>query len=110
MVLRIPGNETLSARISRRHLEIHHTPEGYTVTDISKAGTLHNGRPLVSGIAQPLRSGDLLIVAGVITLEVLLNGIRNAALAPPQIEVAVTGKWDVPLVFEASVGDMVTVE
>jgi serine/threonine protein kinase len=110
VVLRIPGNETLSARISRRHLEIHLASEGYTVTDISKAGTLHNGRPLVSGIAQRLQSGDLLIVAGVITLEVILNGILNTTLAPAQVEVAVTGRRDIPLVFEASVGDMVTVE
>jgi len=110
MVLRIPGNETQSARISRRHLELHRTAEGYCATDVSKAGTLHNGKPLTPGVAQPLQSGDILIVAGVITLEVLLHGVRTAAAAPKQVELPVNGNRTIPLVFEASVGDMITVE
>src|SRR6185436_16253733 len=67
-VVRVAGNEDLSARISRRHLEIVRTDDGFTVTDRSKAGTLLNDRPLPPGLAVPLSDGDRLVIAGVVTL------------------------------------------
>jgi hypothetical protein len=110
VVLRVPASETLSARISRRHLEIHRTPQGYVAVDHGKAGTLYNGQLMTPGVRQPLRSGDVLVVAGVIGLEVLLHDIPTVVLAPQQVEVPGAGSRTTPVVFEATVGDIVTVE
>jgi serine/threonine protein kinase len=53
VVLRVPGNDPLSARISRRHLEIDLRGGGFVVTDRSTGGTLHNGRPLLRDVPTP---------------------------------------------------------
>jgi hypothetical protein len=110
VVLRIPGNDPLSACISRRHLEIRLTTQGYVVLDLSKAGTLHNGRSMSPGVPEPLQVGDLLVVAGVITLEVLPSDTPLFPIAPRPIEVPAAGNRMAPIVFEASVGDVATVE
>ena len=45
LVLRVEGNDALSARISRRHFEIHHDEQGnYSLLDQSKLGVTINGR------------------------------------------------------------------
>lgn len=109
VVVRVPGNDQLSARISRRHLEIHRRGGQHVVLDHSKAGTLRNGRPLPHDVAVPLEAGDLLVLAGVVTLEVLLHNAPTWRLAAPEVEVAqATGP--APVVLEASLGDMVTAE
>src|SRR5262249_42560801 len=72
-VLRVPGNDALSARISRRHLEIRRDGEDFHVCDHSKAGTLHNGQPLTRDVPTRLQAGDRLVVAGVLTLVVGLE-------------------------------------
>jgi serine/threonine protein kinase len=109
LVVRVPGNDTLSARISRRHLEVHRTPEGFAVIDRSKAGTLHNGRPLARDAAVPLQPGDRLVLAGVITLQVVLAA---AGRQPPTLaEVSFTAPaGGNQVVFEATCGDMVTAD
>ncbi|HEY2787505.1 MAG TPA: FHA domain-containing serine/threonine-protein kinase [Fimbriiglobus sp.] len=109
-VVRVADNDALSARISRRHLEIVRTATGFAVTDHSKAGTIHNGRLLPPGQPVPLAHGDRLVIADVITLIVELDD--QIRLVPMVGEVAVPvgpeqtgGK----IVLEASVGDMMTV-
>jgi serine/threonine protein kinase len=111
-VLRVAGNDGLSARISRRHFEIHRTPAGFAVVDKSKAGVTRNGAPLPKDTPVPLSDGDRLGVAGVVTLEVLIQG---AGAAPPSIRQAALVEVPAPLgagggrvEIEASLGDMVT--
>ena len=109
MVLRIVGNDELSARISRRHCEILYDGRGFHIIDYSKAGTEHNGQLLPSDTAVPLADGDRLVVAGVVTLAVRLHvGARAAA---PQGEVQVTARGAAaPVVLEATCGDLVTLD
>ncbi|HUR55319.1 MAG TPA: FHA domain-containing serine/threonine-protein kinase, partial [Gemmataceae bacterium] len=91
-VLRVAGNDGLSARISRRHFEVHRTPTGFAVVDRSKAGLTRNGTPLPKDTPVELNDGDRLGVAGVVTLEVVIRvggdeGVKLAAAvevpAPP---------------------------
>ncbi len=110
VVLRVPGNDQLSARISRRHLEIHRHGDAWTVIDRSKAGTLLNGAPLQRDLAAPLAAGDRLVVAGVLRLEV---GLDDAVGARPSAgsEVSITHEaGGAPVVLEVSLGDVVTLE
>jgi serine/threonine protein kinase len=108
IVLRVPGDDAASARISRRHLEIHrHGREVYAL-DLSKAGTTLNGRPLTRGVAVPLAHGDRLAVAGVLSLEVLLGPSASVHAGPPPRPGAAWAHGKA--VLEVSVGDMVTVE
>jgi serine/threonine protein kinase len=108
IVLRVPGNDAQSARVSRRHLEIRRQGTAYVVIDHSKAGTVLNGRPLDRDVPAPLASGDRLVVAGVITLDVMLDQDSTVSLAPRCVEVPAAGLG--PVLVEVSVGDMVTVE
>src|SRR5262249_5147486 len=80
VVLRVPNNDRLSARISRRHLEIRRQGDDYVVVDRSRAGTLLNGRPLTRDVLTPLAGGDRLVVAGVLALEVEMAGAPTRAL------------------------------
>jgi hypothetical protein len=109
VVLRVPGDDALSARISRRHLEIHRQGDGFVAIDVSKAGTLLNGQPLPRGVAAPLAAGDRLVVAGVLTLEVDLSGAAGRA-AGSEVTFPLDGATPARVVLEATVGDMVTTE
>jgi serine/threonine protein kinase len=107
-VLRVTGNDELSLRISRRHLEVHRTPAGYEVTDHSRAGTWLNGRPLAPGVAEPLAHGDRLTVAGVLTLKVLLDN-PSATGTLPEVDLPTADRMG-RIVLEATLGDMVTLD
>jgi serine/threonine protein kinase len=111
-VLRVAGDDGLSARISRRHFELQRTSSGWSVIDRSKAGLTRNGEPLPKELPVELADGDRLGVAGVVTLEVAIrggvtdDGIKLAAL----VEVAAPAGSMGRLQIEASVGEMVTIE
>jgi serine/threonine protein kinase len=107
VVLRVAGNDQLSTRISRRHLEIRRAGGHFVVVDRSKAGTLRNGQPLPRDVAVPLEAGDRLVVAGAIALEVGFQG-AGAPTAPTEVEVPQPGGS--PIIFEATLGDLVTLE
>jgi len=108
-VVRVTGDDALSLRISRRHLEIRRTPGGYAVTDHGRAGTLLNGAPLPPGTAAPLAHGDRLAVAGVLTLEVLLDDVNRTAAAPT-LDMPVGENQAARLLLEATTGDIVTLD
>jgi serine/threonine protein kinase len=108
VVLRVTGDDDLSLRISRRHLEVRRTPAGYVVTDHSQAGTALNGQPLPPGAAVPLTHGDRLTVAGVLTLKVLLDAPRAESTISHVDLPAATGVGQI--VLEATQGDMVTLD
>jgi serine/threonine protein kinase len=106
VVLRVPGNSDLSTRISRRHFEIHREADGYFVTDRSKVGTELNGALLTREMPVPLNSGDRLVVAGVVELEVVFHASGPARLVRPEVLLpGVAG-----IILEATLGDMVTTE
>ena len=67
----VPGNDQLSARISRRHFEIRRVGADYCVTDLSRAGTLLNGQPLPSTAPHPsggrIRPRDSSVTAHAVT-------------------------------------------
>jgi len=108
-VLRVAGNDLLSARISRRHFEIRRNGDQYALVDVSKAGMLLNGDPVPKNAPVAINAGDKLTVAGVITLEVLFNheigGVISAGIHTSQASRA-PGQLE----FEASMGDMVTMD
>ena len=82
-MLRVAGDDRLTVRISRRHFEIRRNGSEYVVIDHSKAGLLLNGKPAPKDAPAPLRSGDVLVVAGVVTLEVLIgDGAPTGVVAP----------------------------
>jgi hypothetical protein len=110
-VLRITGNDQLSTRISRRHFEIHRSLEGYFVVDRSKLGLELNGQTLPKHMATLLRSGDRLFIAGVVTLEVLIQPHPVSGLVSALIQVpAAAAANKEQVVMEASMGDMITAE
>jgi serine/threonine protein kinase len=111
-VLRVAGNDALSARISRRHFELNRTPSGWVVVDRSRAGLTRNGSPLPKDTPVEVLDGDRLGVAGVVTLLVSLRGGAPDASAKQAavIDVPAPAGAGVQLQIEASVGDMLTLE
>ena len=113
LVLRVAGNDALSARISRRHFEVHRTLTGFAVVDRSKAGLTRNGDPVPKDAPVELADGDRLGVAGVVTLLVSLGRPGTGGLVRPGgvIEVpAPRAAGGGQMQFEASVGDLVTAD
>jgi serine/threonine protein kinase len=108
-VVRVAGNDPLSARISRRHLEITRTAGGFEATDRSKAGTTHNGTRLPAGQPVPLAHGDRLVIAGVVTLVVGLDDLPRLVPAVGKVSVPAAAGAAGKMLLEASVGDMVTI-
>jgi pSer/pThr/pTyr-binding forkhead associated (FHA) protein len=110
LVLRVPNNPQLSLRISRRHLEIRRQGEEYVAIDRSKGGTSCNGQPLAPNVPWPLRDGDRLVVAGLITLGVSLTGPRGVRPTLRQVQVPTSAPEGGKALLEVSLGDLVTVE
>jgi hypothetical protein len=110
LVLRVAGDDALSTRISRRHFEIVRTGGEYQVIDRGKAGLLLNGRALTRHEPTALAPGDRLLVAGVVELEVLLDPGGIAGFVAPVVHAPAVARGTTQVLFEASMGDMVTVE
>lgn len=112
-VVRVAGNDPLSARISRRHFELHRTPTGWSVIDRSKIGLTRNGEPLPKDTPVALLDGDELGVADVITLEVQIRSSwpDEGMVQMAMFELAApAGSGGGKVHIEASVGEMMTVE
>jgi hypothetical protein len=109
-VIRSQESDEKSLRISRRHFQILNRPDGLFVVDCSRSGTTLNGEKLEAGVPVRIHGSDRIVVAGVLTLEVLLSGVR---LPEERNKVGpVSSPVDSPhhLLFAASIGDMVTVD
>lgn len=109
IVLRVDGRDQQSLRISRRHLEIQRLGESFYVRDHSRGGTRLNNQELPRDRPIPLRSGDRLLVAGVLGLEfqVRVNFSPGEPVGPVVVRPE-AGKEGV--IIEATIGDMVTVD
>ncbi len=110
LVIRVPDADDQSLHISRRHLEIQRTGNQWRVVDCSRVGTQLDGVTLVKDQPVPLRSGSQLVLAGVITLEFLVQVESMAIDRQPLVNLAPNAARGMPIVMEASVGDMITVE
>ncbi len=109
-VLRIAGNDGLSARISRRHFEVRRLADGFAVIDLSKVGLTRNGVPVSKNAPERIADGDRLGVAGIVTLLVDLNGggpARPVGVVEVPAPIAAGGG---KVCIEASVGDLVTAD
>ena len=110
-VLRVAGNDVLSARISRRHCEIVRTEDGFAITDHSKTGVTRNGGQISKETAVDICDGDLLGIAGVVMLEVSLRPEEKRELFKhsPVVEIpAPSGVGGGQIQMEASLGDVAT--
>jgi hypothetical protein len=110
LVLRVAGDDALTTRISRRHFEIVRAGDAYQVIDRSRWGLLRNGWALPRNEPAALAPGDRLLVAGVVELEVLLDQGGVAGFAAPVVHAPALARGSTQVLFEASMGDMVTVE
>ncbi|QDS91232.1 FHA domain protein [Rosistilla ulvae] len=109
-VIRVPGSEAKTRKLSRQHLEIHRIGNDYFAIDRSAAGTHLNGRRLSNDQASLLATGDRLMIGGVLTLEVLIRREEFIGASAVQTEVEMTPYNNPGIVVDASVGDLVTIE
>ena len=110
LVIRVPDSDDQSLQISRRHLEIQRIGSECFVVDRSRAGTQLDGKALVKDQLTPLPSGSQLVLAGVIALEFLVQIDSLAIDVQPLVNLPPSALRGMPIVMEASVGDMITVE
>ena len=110
LVIRVAGEDQKSLRISRRHLEIQRADDQYFVVDCSTAGTQLNGQRLTKGERTPVRSGDQLSLADVLTLEILVAADTLSGVTHPAVELASNAADNALVFIEASLGDLKTLE
>lgn len=109
-VIRCAKSDIQSLQISRTHLEVLREDGEYSVLDRSKLGTLLNGRKLEPGQRTPIKGGDQLMIANVLTLQVL--SVADATLGTPIQRGMIHGHDDADgeYIVEASLGDLTTME
>jgi|GEM_PF-4004612 len=108
VIIRVPGSDKKSLCISRRHLEIQRINTEYFVIDKSGGRTSLNGKILPKNEPSRLQSGDRLLIAGVITLEVLIRVKLSGAKTSNVIRIESPNEVQDNFLIEASIGDMVT--
>ena len=109
-VIRVPGIDQKSLRISRQHFEINRIDEEFFVIDRSTAGTKLNGELLVKDSPSRLKTGDQLQVAETLTLEVAIRSNLMGTAVQSEVNLVPSRDRSQELVVEASLGDMVTVD
>jgi hypothetical protein len=108
VVVRVPGSDQASLRISRRHLQIQRIGNDYFVSDKSHGMTKLNGLALKENEPSRIRSGDRLVLGGVITLEVLLRSVIDGSPGQKMLEASPGTGSPRGVVMEATLGDMLT--
>jgi pSer/pThr/pTyr-binding forkhead associated (FHA) protein len=104
LVIRVPASDDRTLRISRRHFEINRIEHDYFVVDHSGGRTRLNGRQLQTGAPAKIGSGDRLLIADVLTLEIAIRS--SAGQTGPRI--IQLGDQAARFHIEATVGDMLT--
>jgi serine/threonine protein kinase len=107
-VVRVSGNDELSLRISRRHLELIRTSAGWSAIHRGQMATEHNGQVLQSGVAVPLTPGDRLSLAGVLTLFVEFDSADGTTLSGAELPAGESRAAQ--LLLEATRGDIINLE
>jgi len=106
LVIRIPGSDEKSLRISRRHLEIHRIDNQYFLVDKSGGNTLLNGSEILSDVVHRIRSGDRIVIGHVLTLEVMIRPNLFAKTVGDIIQVSSPDSGH--LTLEKSIGELIT--
>ena len=111
-VIRVAGNGMRFRLESAAAISSYTARPARLVADRSKAGLIHNGSRLIKDELPPIADGDELVVAGLVTLDVLLRRalpderVQQAAY----IEIPANSDASGRVRIEASVGDMVTID
>jgi serine/threonine protein kinase len=110
-VIRVPGSDQKSLKISRRHFEILRTGDEYSIVDRSKMGVELNGVRLRRDEPYRIQSGNEIRIAGVVTLEVLVQSESLAEPVASSVDVCPSdGSSRRKISLEATVGDLVTAD
>ena len=116
VVIRIPGDEDTTSRISRRHLSLQQFGGQWHVTDMSKHGTKLDGRQLARDVPARIQAGSRLTLADVVTLEIQfrrqltgrkVDGLIEVSMPPPPSNPGLDRPGHA-LQLEASIGNWVT--
>ncbi len=108
VVIRVPGADKKSLRISRRHLEIKRIDTEYFVIDKSGGRTKLNGKFLKGNEPFRLQTGDRLLIADVLTLEVIIQTKISGTKVGNLIRIDSPNTIQHGLLIEASIGDLIT--
>lgn len=108
VVIRVPGADRKSLRISRRHLEIKRIDTEYFVIDKSGGHTKLNGKFLKENDPFRLQTGDRLLIADVLTLEVIIQTKISGTKVGNLIRIDCHNTIKDGLLIEASIGDLIT--
>jgi len=108
VIIRVPGSDERSRRISRHHLVVERIDDDYFVRDESGGHTTVDGVVMHAAMPVRIRSGSRITLADVVTLEVAIrseltlgriDGLVNSG--------AVTAENGIQ--FEATIGNMYTI-
>lgn len=108
VVIRVPGADPKSLRISRKHLEIKRIDTEYFVIDKSRGHTKLNGKFLKENDPLRLQTGDRLLIADVLTLEVIVQTKISGIKVGNIIRIDSHNTIQDGLLIEASIGDLIT--
>jgi pSer/pThr/pTyr-binding forkhead associated (FHA) protein len=108
VIIRVPGADTKSLRISRRHLEIKRINAEYFVIDKSGGHTKLNGKLLKENEPFRLQTGDRLLIADVLTLEVNIQIRISGSKVGNLIRIDSHNTIQDGLLIETSIGDLIT--
>ncbi len=106
--IRVPGNNNQSLRISRFHLKIEKIGDEYFVFALKEGRNKLNGKILKENQPYSLQSGDKLLIAGVLTLEVLFQVKMTGVKTNNIITINSPNEIQQHLEIEASIGDIIT--
>lgn len=108
VVIRVPGADNKSLRISRRHLEIKRINTEYFVIDKSGGHTKLNGKLMKKNQPFRLQTGDRLLIADVLTLEISIQTKISGSKVGNLIKIDSHNTIQNGLLIEASIGDLIT--
>ncbi|MDZ7962862.1 MAG: FHA domain-containing protein [Aulosira sp. DedQUE10] len=108
VVIRVPGADKKSLRISRKHLEIKRIDTEYFVINKSGGHTKLNGKFLRENEPFRLQTRDRLLIADVLTLEVIIQTRISGSKVGNLIRIDSHNTIQDGLLIEASIGDLIT--
>ena len=108
VIIRVPGSDEKSLKISRRHLEIKQIDTEYFVIDKSGGRTKLNGKVISENQPYRLQPRDRLTIADVLILEVLIRVNVSGIKTNNVIRIDDPNQVKEAFLIEASIGDMVT--
>jgi pSer/pThr/pTyr-binding forkhead associated (FHA) protein len=110
LVIRVPHDQLRSLHISRRHFDVRRIGTTYFVVDLSSTGITINGELASANEPVPVASGDRIVVADCLMVEFSVQPhFLPIAERKPREQTNLPGGTS-PVMFEATIGDMVTIK